>query len=233
MNCREFQEIVQELARARGIDAITVKASLAHAYSCAACAERLEEERSLALTLQRLAQSASVQQAPHQLEGVLHAVFREQHRAARRVQLWRFAWATGAAAAVLAISLSLWHWWPGAKHEHVNKTPIAISAPPKPPQERVVASVREETVSVARSKRADQKVARREQPEAFAEGFVPLPYADTYGPLEAGEIVRVQLGRAALESLGLPVAGADAGQQVLADVLIGQDGLPRAIRFVE
>ncbi len=93
--------------------------------------------------------------------------------------------------------------------------------------------MREKPSSVSLSRRTHKKEAPREQPDAFAEGFVPLPYADTYGPLEAGEIVRVQLGSAALESLGFPVAGADAGQQVLADVLVGQDGLPRAVRLVD
>jgi hypothetical protein len=95
-----------------------------------------------------------------------------------------------------------------------------------------VASVREKPAPVAVPKRADKKIAPPAEPDEFAEGFVLLPYADTYEPLEAGEIVRVQLGSAALESLGLPVAGADTGQQVLADVLIGQDGLPRAVRLV-
>ncbi len=231
MNCREFQEIVQELARARGIDATTVKAGLAHAYSCAACAERLEEERLLAEALG--ARSASAEQAPVQVEDFLLGAFREQHRATRRAQFRRFAWTACAAAAGLAISLSLWHWWPGPKHEGGSTTPIATSAPAKPSPQSVAASVREKPASVSLSRRTSKKEAPREQPDAFAEGFVPLPYADTYGPLEAGEIVRVQLGSAALESLGFSVAGADAGQQVLADVLVGQDGLPRAVRLVK
>lgn len=233
MNCREFQYIVQDLARARGIDALSVKTGLAHAFICGPCAERLEEERSLAETLQRLAQSASAQEAPRRVGAVLLTAFRQQHRAAQGVRLWRVAWAVGAAAAALAISFTLWHGWPSPKKDGGKAAPVAVSAPPKPSAKSVAASVKEKPASVAVSKRGDKKTAARKQPDEFAQGFVPLPYADTYGPFEAGEIVRVKLGRAALESLGFTVAGPEADQQVLADVLVGQDGLPRAIRFVD
>jgi hypothetical protein len=236
MNCREFHEIVQELARARGIDAGTVKTGLAHAYACAPCAERLEEERSLAETLQRLAQSASTQEAPLGVEAALLSAFRQEHTAAHGVGLWRIAWAAGAAAAALAISFGLWHGWPSPKQEsRITTTPVAVSAPAPAKasaESAAIASVREKPAPVAAPKRVVKKIVPVESPDEFAEGFVLLPYADTYGPLEAGEIVRVRLGSAALESLGLPVAGADTGQQVLADVLIGQDGLPRAVRFL-
>jgi len=233
MNCREFHEIVQELARARGIDATSVKTGFAHAYACASCAERLEEERSLAEALNRLGRSASTEKAPLRVEAVLLSAFRQVHSPTRGVRLWRIAWAACAAAAALAISFTLWHGWPSLKREGVNTAPVAVSKPPKLFAGNMAANVKVKPATVAVSKRTDKKTARREQPDAFAEGFVPLPYADTYGPLEAGEIVRVRLGSAALESLGFPVTGADTGQQVLADVLVGQDGLPRAVRLVE
>jgi hypothetical protein len=233
MNCQEFQEIVQDLARARAMEASKVESGMGHAHACAACAEKLEEERSLAEALGMLAQSAGLQQAPPQVEDFLLGAFREQHKAARHARLWRFAWVAGTAAAVLAVSLSLSPWWPGTKPEGETLKQMATSAPPEPPAESVVASVREEPASVAISKRAGPRVAPRNELDTFAEGFVPLPYADTYGPLEAGEIVRVRLGSAALESLGFAVTWPDVGEPVLADVLVGQDGLPRAVRLVE
>jgi len=51
-------------------------------------------------------------------------------------------------------------------------------------------------------------------------------------PLESGQLVRVQLPRAALASLGLPSNAERADEPVKADVLLGNDGLARAIRFV-
>ena len=233
MNCREFQDIVQELARARGIDALSVKTGLAHAFTCGPCAERLEEERSLAEALERLAHSANAQGAPRRVEAILLTAFREQHRTAQGVRLWKVAWAVGAAAAAVAISFTLWHGWPSPKKVGSNTAPVTISEPPKPSATSVVATTNDKPPSVAVSKRAHKKTAARKPGDEFAAGFVPVPYADTYGPLEAGEIVRVKLGRAALESLGFTVAGAESDPQVLADVLVGQDGLPRAIRFVD
>lgn len=51
-------------------------------------------------------------------------------------------------------------------------------------------------------------------------------------PLEGGQLVRVQLPRAALASLGLPLNVERENESVKADVLLGNDGLARAIRFV-
>ena len=68
-------------------------------------------------------------------------------------------------------------------------------------------------------------------PEYVTE-FVPLRYGK---PLESGEpvvVVRMQLPAAQLRQLGLPVAPDAASQTVKADVLLGGDGLAKAIRFV-
>jgi hypothetical protein len=51
-------------------------------------------------------------------------------------------------------------------------------------------------------------------------------------PLESGQLVRVQVPRAALASLGLPLNAERGNEPVKADVLLGGDGLARAIRFV-
>jgi len=51
-------------------------------------------------------------------------------------------------------------------------------------------------------------------------------------PLEGGQLVRVQLPRSALASLGLPLNIERENESVKADVLLGNDGLARAIRFV-
>ncbi|HYG08643.1 MAG TPA: hypothetical protein VD835_01590 [Pyrinomonadaceae bacterium] len=51
-------------------------------------------------------------------------------------------------------------------------------------------------------------------------------------PLEGGQLVRVQIPRAALASLGLPLNAERGNEPIKADVLLGNDGLARAIRFV-
>ncbi|HEY9404600.1 MAG TPA: hypothetical protein VIQ24_18220, partial [Pyrinomonadaceae bacterium] len=63
--------------------------------------------------------------------------------------------------------------------------------------------------------------------------FIPLVAgAPAAAPLESGQLVRVQLPRAALASLGLPLNAERGNETVKADVLLGSDGLAHAIRFV-
>jgi hypothetical protein len=69
-------------------------------------------------------------------------------------------------------------------------------------------------------------------PQEFEQPFVSIPYVAPLGPYERAEIVRMNLPVAALISAGLPVRTSDAGAQVEADVLVGQDGRARAVRLV-
>ncbi len=63
--------------------------------------------------------------------------------------------------------------------------------------------------------------------------YLPLTYlVETTAP-ESGLVVRVQIPRLALVSLGVPMNVERAGELVQADVVIGEDGLARAIRFVQ
>jgi hypothetical protein len=62
--------------------------------------------------------------------------------------------------------------------------------------------------------------------------FMPLTYGAALSPNEGGQLVRVELPRSALASFGLPMNADVTGGRVKADVLLGHDGLARAIRFV-
>jgi len=62
--------------------------------------------------------------------------------------------------------------------------------------------------------------------------FVALPTAIGLPALESGHIVRVELPAADLPAYGFDVTPQPAAGAVQADVLVGQDGQPRAIRFV-
>jgi hypothetical protein len=63
--------------------------------------------------------------------------------------------------------------------------------------------------------------------------FLPLVAdAPSATPLEGGQLVRVQVPRAALATLGLPLNAERGNEPVKADMLVGHDGLARAIRFV-
>ena len=63
--------------------------------------------------------------------------------------------------------------------------------------------------------------------------FLPLLYSSV--PLSNGQVIRMEVPRRALASFGLAsIDAVEAGRSgtVLADVLVGDDGLARAVRFV-
>ncbi|HEX8138421.1 MAG TPA: hypothetical protein VF544_12590 [Pyrinomonadaceae bacterium] len=68
--------------------------------------------------------------------------------------------------------------------------------------------------------------------EDIATDFIPLNYGADLSNLDSGRVVRVELPRTALARYGLPMNAERAGEPVKADVLLGEDGLARAIRFV-
>ena len=61
--------------------------------------------------------------------------------------------------------------------------------------------------------------------------FFPLTYSNV--PARGGYVVRMQVPPSALASFGAAAFTSDnASQNVLADVVVGDDGLARAVRFV-
>jgi hypothetical protein len=68
--------------------------------------------------------------------------------------------------------------------------------------------------------------------DASDEGFVEVPYAPPLAPGEFVSVVRQELEPAALVRMGLPTNGlGDA--PVMADVVMGEDGFPRAVRVAD
>jgi hypothetical protein len=62
--------------------------------------------------------------------------------------------------------------------------------------------------------------------------FFSLVEGGRLAQIEGGQIVRVELPRSALISFGLPMNMERAEERITADVVIGNDGLAHAIRFV-
>jgi len=62
-------------------------------------------------------------------------------------------------------------------------------------------------------------------------GFLALPYAQSDVPLEHAVVVRVNISPAEAGALGVPF-DPGAHRKISADLLIGQDGMARAVRFV-
>lgn len=62
--------------------------------------------------------------------------------------------------------------------------------------------------------------------------YLPLTYLDPATAIESGTVVRVKLSRSALISLGVPVRVERTDELMKAEVIMGDDGVARAIRLV-
>ncbi|HEY0544671.1 MAG TPA: hypothetical protein VGC91_04670 [Pyrinomonadaceae bacterium] len=63
--------------------------------------------------------------------------------------------------------------------------------------------------------------------------FVPLTYLNTATAMESGIVVRVEVAREKLAALGLPLNLEGADEIIKADIVLGDDGVARAIRLVQ
>jgi len=81
---------------------------------------------------------------------------------------------------------------------------------------------------------AEAKPAPRRKPLPVARRYelITIPYAEPLQSTERAELVRVRVPVSELVSWGLPLRAADPDLRVDADVLVGEDGLARAVRFI-
>ena len=67
----------------------------------------------------------------------------------------------------------------------------------------------------------------------LAPDFIALPYSQSAVPLESVVVMRVQMRPNELIPLGVAVPAAASSAKITADILVGQDGVPRAVRLVQ
>src|SRR5438270_9759874 len=77
MNCQDFEDFVNEIARKQIIDAGARAEALRHSDGCERCAARLEDERAMTLNLRGLAEHTESVGAPARVEARLLAAFDE------------------------------------------------------------------------------------------------------------------------------------------------------------
>lgn len=216
MTCREFEGDIVELARGSERDAAAAERLRAHLDRCAGCAARLEGERQLTAALKAMAGAEPTSTRAAAIEAELLAAFAGQQAAATRqaprtrsitpaVRAWL------AAAAVLVLAVAAW--------QGITRWPSAADTAAR---------------AGAGSARVEGAPEARPVPAGGGQAlqFVALPTAIGLPALESGHIVRVELPAADLPAYGFDVTPQPAAGAVQADVLVGQDGQPRAIRFV-
>ena len=259
MSCQEHKADIVDLARGSGLDAEVEARLRGHLTECAGCAARLAREQRLTSALREVAEAAPQPSRSNVIEAQLLRAFAAQHAAesrrapsSHRPVAVRPAWGWLAAAAVLVLAAVLWR--------GTDRWRSPDGAAPAPPE---LVSAPAETLVAARPaagpapRRDDVTIPapRRDAPPQAAPGralaarrparaavpagddgvlrFVSLPTAIGLPALESGRIVRVELASAALPAFGFDVVPGSESGVVEADLLVGQDDQPRAIRFVD
>ena len=89
-------------------------------------------------------------------------------------------------------------------------------------------------ITLARVQRPEPAAQALEgDPLAADSGFIALPNTEQIGPNEDINLVRVELPRSAMIALGFAADAGRASELVQADLMLGDDGLARAVRFLD
>jgi hypothetical protein len=230
MDCKHFDSMLEDLERDASMRAGARDQALQHAEDCAYCRARLTAARLLSLELGALAKHDERLQAPAQVEANLLGAFRERTRRRSRVW-WGLGWAGAAATVVIAAWLLAEHPWRGSGSSAGPKIQAVVPAGTLHSVSPATADKgRNETAEALAPGKGSRPVPRRVAADT-ASDFIALS-TSSY-PLGDGMVVRVELPRSAPALVGLPIPSGDVSGTVTADVVLGQDGLARAIRFVQ
>jgi len=211
MSCAEFEEIVHDLDRPGTHGMALRERALAHAESCARCAQLLTETESLDQALHAIATKEGEQEAPAWMESALLREFRVVKAGTKSPDLGRHVAALGIAAAVLlAAGISLHRLGPEVNGMAAGQNTQTHVSTPATAGQNAQSAVGAESAS----------------------DFIALPYADDPDGSDGGTVVRVELSGPALASLGMPVSLAGSSGSISADLLVSDDGTPQAIRLV-
>jgi hypothetical protein len=180
-----------------------------HLEECSGCSARMDQLRELAAGLRAVSAGMSRVQAPARVEARLLSAFRAEAGAVpvRTHRAWipPAAWA-GAVAAMIAVGVLVIR----------DRVPQAGQASP------------------ARVTEIASMQTGPDNAESFSEdGFLPLPGAAELPATDDVDLVQVELPRSAMMQVGIAVSPERAEETVRADVMVGADGMARAVRFLD
>ena len=170
----------------------------------------------------------------------------------------RQAWIIGvAASALLLAGVGFMHWRDRFAQRASSQTPrsnVLQSPPPSTPLGQVSDVPRNLTAASAAipkvkkgsptgkthkssvqgnvKRKPDSTLEEEIGPREIDTSFLPVMAASPLEPTESGHLIRVNLPRSTMGRFGFPISAERIEEPVKADVLIGEDGVARAIRFV-
>jgi hypothetical protein len=207
MNCDQFRKRLRESGALEA-----AAAAPAHVEGCAGCAALFHEQRRLEAGLKQMAAGQAGWAAPSRVEAALVEEFRSQVRrepaapAPAGMPFWmRFRLPRLAVAGAMATVLTV----------------LLISRVPHT-SPKFAGTAASEALEV-------------DDDSALDNGFVLLPYANSGEIANAAEadVVRVEMPRSALVTLGVPVSDDGNSATVEAELLLGEGGVPQAVRVLE
>jgi len=256
MNCQKFESVAAELARGQMMGAEIRSDALTHSSNCSNCSSILRDEEMLTRGLRSLAMEMNSLEGSPSGEARLLSAFRQRQivvpmpvaRDHRRYWLAAVAALLLIVFGVVAYQIRTEGALPPSQETAVvpvgtpkNETVVAPDQPgsEKPP-DIVTPPKRKPRASVSnamfQARARDSRNRNNDQVSNHAEvttDFMPLSYMNASTFQDGGQIVRVELPRSRLASFGIPVNMDRYNERVKADILLGVDGMARAIRFVQ
>ena len=213
MKCNEFEEMGLGAERDASLSDAQRAAAASHGASCPRCAALRDSWEATRLELRSLAQATAAPDAPARVEMRLRQQFRTRYHTpkARRIAVMA-AW--GLAAAAVLVGAVSWVKWRSSQHNNSALTPSTPAMNPGSPDSN--------TTGDGQALVADNELGDF----TLLPGVLP---AETDG----SAILSVRMQRGALGALGLPVNEDRANEWIQVDLLVGNDGLPQAVRLPE
>jgi len=207
MNCRQFHKAIRVSAFEEPNCSRAGEELQIHAGRCFSCRQLLTDVRELDAAISLLRSESELESTPASVEQALRRALRStgRSRTAAGVRA-SFARPLAAAALALVAALSVALWGGRTNLENAPPAETALSDGPELEAGNYVVETPTD--------------------------FIPLDGCAGRDCWEEAQLVRVQLPRSSLGYYGLPMDISRIGEQVPADVLMGMDGVPRAIRFV-
>ncbi len=202
MRSRNCQNWTDEIIETARARGAASSALTTHLAVCAECRDQWDAQLALSAGIAQLREAVSAERSSEFNRARVMNEFARLHRRPSRQFKWMFA-AAAAALIIFAVALT-WR----------TESPAAVRA----------------SAAVVMRPQLEPASGDEFTDVSSDSGFVPVPYA---APLTKGEfvtVVRTELYAAALDRMGVTVPATTG--EFPADVVLGEDGLPRAVRVL-
>ena len=213
MNCEDFALYGIGVEHDAHATDSQIAAAREHSLLCPDCAALARSWESAREKLDVLADVTHVEGAPARVEMRLRQEFRTRNnslktRRTATVVVWALA-----AAALFVGAMSLTNW----RNQQIALQQTSLQT----------AQVQGTDASPASNGSDDTLVADNQEDE-----FTPIPGA-IYTGADDSEIMHVRMQRSSLGALGFPINEEHANDWIQVDLLVGNDGVPQAVRAAE